>query len=112
MDKMYICVLDAVPDHMVPTLVAHAVLRHHLTEQQQVELSDYDRYIEWLNTSFRKCVVRVNRKEFGKISQLSNVVESWENTTLNGEVSCLTIIASTHDHNVLRYAKLWEPSIL
>ena len=31
-DKMYICVLDTVPDYIVPTLVAHATLRHHLFE--------------------------------------------------------------------------------
>ena len=59
--------------------------------------------------SFKKCVVRVNRKEFEKIRKLPAVVESWENNTLNGEVSCVTIIAETNEHNVLKFAKLWKP---
>lgn len=108
MDKLYICVRDDFPDYMTPTLVAHAVLRHHLIEEQGVELNDYYRYKEWLNDSFKKCVVRVNKKEFAKIKDLPNVVESWENNTLGGEVSCLTIVANNTEHNVLKYAKLWD----
>lgn len=102
-DKLYICVLDEFPDYMTPTLVAHATLRHHL------ESSLDDRYIDWLNDSFKKCVVKVNRKEFDKIRKLPNTTESWENNTLNGEVSCVTIIAETNEHNVLKFAKLWKP---
>lgn len=102
-DKLYICVLDEFPDYMVPTLVAHAVLRHHAV------FCGCERYDNWLVESFKKCVVRVNRKEFEKICKLSNVVESWENNTLSGEISCLTIIATTQEHNVLKFAKLWKP---
>lgn len=47
--------------------------------------------------------------EFNKIRKLPNTVESWENNTLNGEVSCVTIIAETNEHNVLMFAKLWKP---
>ena len=112
-DKLYICVRDDFPDYMTPTLVAHAVLRHHIIEEQRDDvngINDYDRYIKWLNDSFKKCVVRVNKKEFAKIKQLPNVVESWENNTLGGEVSCLTIVANTNEHNVLKFAKLWDAS--
>ena len=104
MDKLYICVLDSFPDYMTPTLVAHAVLRHHCNNFMFDE-----RYECWLEHSFRKCVVRVNQKEFEKIRKLPNVTESFENNTLNGEVSCLTIIAETNEHNVLKFAKLWKP---
>lgn len=106
MDKLYICVLDEFPDYMTPTLVAHAVLRHHI--EYGVKVID-ERYLYWLNESFKKCVVRVNRKEFNKIRKLPNTVESWENNTLNGEVSCVTIVAETNEHNVLKFAKLWKP---
>lgn len=102
-DKLYICVLDEVPDYIVPTLVAHAVLRHHLESYLD------GRYVDWLNDSFRKCVVKVNRKEFEKIRQLKGVTETSENKTLGGEISCLTIVAHTTEHNVLRFAKLWKP---
>lgn len=107
-DKLYICVLDEFPDYMTPTLVAHSVLRHFLAVPSFQELSQ-ERYYDWLRNSFKKCVVRVNRKEFDKIMLLDDVVQSWENNTLDGEVSCLTIIAKTDEHNVLKFAKLWKP---
>lgn len=102
-DKLCICVRDDFPDYMVPTLVAHAVLRHHAV------FCGFERYDNWLLESFKKCVVRVNRKEFDKIRSLPDVGEAWENTTLNGELSCLTIVAHTQEHNVLKFAKLWKP---
>ena len=108
MDKLYICVLDSFPDYMTPTLVAHAVLRHHLNMESKFPDARV-RYDNWLKHSFKKCVVRVNRKEFVKITMLEGCVESWENNTLDGEVSCLTIIANTNEHNVLKFAKLWKP---
>lgn len=108
-DKLYICVLDEFPDYMTPTLVAHATLRHHIYNPHRFDVDD--RYASWLNESFKKCVVRVNRKEFNNIHKLPNVVESWENNTLNGEVSCLTVIANTNEHNVLKFSKLWKPKV-
>ena len=108
MDKLYICVLNTVPDHMTPVLVAHAVLRHHLCHVQRKP--EYrERYDAWLKDSFKKCVVRVNQKEFDKINQLPNTVESWENSVFDGGVTCVTIVASSDDHNVLKFAKLWKP---
>ena len=107
-DKLYICVLDEFPDYMTPTLVAHAVLRHHLAEVFD-ETNDIYRYQRWLDDSFKKCVVRVNHKEFEKIKLLPNVIQSWENKTLNGEVACLTIVANKEEHKVLKFAKLWKP---
>lgn len=101
--KMYICVIDEFPDYMTPTLVAHATLRHHLA------MNGWNKeYDDWLSDSFKKCVVRVNRKEFEKIRRLPNSIESWENNTLDGDVSCITVIANQDDYNVLKYAKLWN----
>jgi len=65
--KLYIAVLDEMPDFMVPTLVAHAVLAAHL---QFVQDADAESYKNWLEHSFRKVVVKVNQKEFDKIAQL------------------------------------------
>jgi peptidyl-tRNA hydrolase len=63
--KLYIAVLDTVPDFMVPTLVAHSVLGAHLefSEHHEFETS----YNLWLNQAFKKVVLRVNQKEFDKI---------------------------------------------
>lgn len=105
--KLYIAVLDEVPDYITPTLVAHAVLGAHLVH---VGKPTYD---EWLKDSFKKCVVRVNRKEFGKISQLPDVYLGHENRTLNGEKSCAVPVpcADADLPNVLKFAKLWKPAV-
>lgn len=108
-DKLYICILDEFPDYMTPTLVGHAVLRHHLNIMNYFEDDIRTRYDNWLKYSFKKCVVRVNRKEFDKIMMIDGCIETWENNTLGGEVSCLTVVANTEEHNVLKFAKLWKP---
>ena len=108
--KMYIAVLDDAPDYMVPTLVAHSVLNAHLkfsrefTEKRGV-------YNDWLNLSFRKVVVRVNRKEYDKIKDTLTHWEGHENTICNGEGSCLVVLPVKSDAtpNVLKYAKMWKP---
>lgn len=102
--KLYIAVLDDFPDYMVPTLVAHAVLGAHL----KFDSSDHY-YQTWIASSFKKCVVRVNQKEFDKISALPNVYLAHENTTLDGHKSCAVVCPREETPNVLRFAKLWKP---
>ena len=106
MKKMYIAVLDEVPDFIVPTLVAHSVINAH------INMCDDDAYKDWLDNSFKKVVLRVNRKEFAKISQL----HCWlghENTTLDGEKSCAVVLPIDDEFrpNVLRFAKMWKPQV-
>lgn len=109
--KLYIAVREDVPDFMVPTLVAHSMLGAHL-EWVRPHLSDPSLYDEWLHNSFRKCVVKVNPKEFLKISQMDKVYLGHENTTLGGEKSCAIPYPVMSDNlpNVLKFAKLWKPT--
>jgi hypothetical protein len=102
--KLYIAVLDEFPDFMVPTLVAHSVLSAHITFQEKLD------YKAWLNTSFKKCVLRVNQKEFDKIALLSDVYLGCESTTLGGKMACAVVCPSPFVYpNVLKFAKLWKP---
>ena len=103
--KMYIAVLDEVPDFMVPTLVAHSVLSAHMFFEQKSQ------YQEWLADSYKKVVLRVNRKEFGKISDL-NTFLGYENTTLDAEKSCAVVMPMCDEDrpNVLKFASMWKPS--
>lgn len=103
--RLYIAVLDKFPDYMTPTLVAHTMLSAHL---KFVGNPDYDR---WLTESYRKCVVRVNAKEFTKICALPGSYVGFEKNTLGGAPSCVIPIPCANEHipNVLRYAKLWKP---
>lgn len=102
--KLYIAVLDEFPDYMTPTLVAHATLGAHL-QFEHIELYD-----EWLKNSFKKCVLRVNRKEFDKIAVLANVYLAHESNTLEGKKSCVVVCPRKEIPNVLKFAKLWKPS--
>ena len=102
--KLYIAVLDEFPDYMVPTLVAHAVLAAHF------KFENDRNYKDWLNYSFKKCVVRVNQKEFDKISELPKVYLGHENKTLNAKKSCAVVCPIPGEQpNVLKFAKLWKP---
>ena len=105
MIKLYIAVLDEFPDFMVPTLVAHSVLGAHIKF-----CPDYV-YHDWLINSFKKCVVRVNQKEFDKISQIPDVYLGHENNTLGGKKSCAIPVPvyNVDLPNVLKFAKLWKP---
>jgi hypothetical protein len=114
--KMYIAVLDEFPDYMTPTLVAHAVLGAHLkfgivAHEQGGDWVLYPHYQNWLENSFKKCVVRVNEKEFNKIFSLPNIYVAHEKNTLDGRDSCIVVCPRPDEElpNVLKFAKLWKP---
>jgi hypothetical protein len=107
MSKMYIAVLDEFPDYMVPTLVAHSVLAAHLKFSKE-----YPQYIDWLENSFKKCVISVNQREFDKIKVLPVVHIGHERNTLDGRDSCIVVCPYAEGGelpNVLKCAKLWKP---
>ena len=111
--KLYIAVLDEFPDYMTPTLVAHAMLGAHLHFENYYLFDDsqvqYTSYMTWLEKSFKKCVVRVNQREFDKISALPNVYLAHENTTLDGRKACAVVCPREETPNVLKFAHLWKP---
>jgi hypothetical protein len=104
--KMYIAVSDEFPDYMTPTLVAHSVLAAH------IEFEQIPSYQYWLHNSFKKCVVRVNRKEFNKICELDFVHIGYELHTMGSEDACAVVCPRFDGEaipNVLKFAKLWAP---
>ena len=109
--KMYIAVLDEVPDHMVPVLVAHATLGAHKEFSRAVDgkLVSRFNYESWLKYSFKKVVLKVNHKEFEKIKTLEDVYLAHENSTLDGKTSCAVVCPRYELHNVLTFAKMWKP---
>jgi hypothetical protein len=111
--KLYIAVLDEVPDHMVPVIVAHAMLRAHqkfnpsglsLCCEQDVC------YDDWYRNSFRKVVLKVNRREFFKIKDLEDVCLTHENSTLDGEDCCAVLCPREEYPNVIKFARMWMPN--
>lgn len=112
--KMYIAVLDEAPDYMVPTLVAHSILSAHnkfMTSCESHDKGHAHKYIRWFQDSFRKVVLRVNRREYDKIKDTLVHIEGHENTILGGQGCCLVVLPIESDSvpNVLKYAKLWKP---
>lgn len=109
--KLYIAVLDEVPDHMVPVIVAHAVLMAHKQFSPPAAPDEaFWPYHRWLACSFKKVVLKVNRKEFLKIKELDNVVLAHENTTLDKEDCCAVLCPREEYPNVIKFAKMWVPS--
>lgn len=112
--KMYIAVLDEAPDYMVPTLVAHSILSAHnkfLASNESHDKGHAHKYIRWYQDSFRKVVVRVNRREYDKIKTTLTHHEGHENTICDGKGCCLVVLPVESDAvpNVLKYAKTWAP---
>lgn len=107
MNRLYIAVLDEFPDYMTPTLVAHSILGAHLFFEEIGNI----KYKEWLSNSFKKCVVRVNKREFDKISSIPFTYLGHENNTLGGIKSCAIPLPVENNTlpNVLKFAKLWKP---
>lgn len=115
--KLYIAVLDEVPDYMVPTLVAHSVLGADISwttdiEYQIIDPSFLAKYNDWKHNSFRKVVLKVSRKEFDIIKKRTHCYLGHENKTINGEKSCIVVypVMSNDVPKILKYAKLWKPN--
>jgi len=121
--RLYIAVHEDVPDHMVPVLVAHTMLGAHnhfnegyragdVPHDHMVSSIAHQHYRVWYADSFKKCVVKVNQKEFDKIRILDDTYLGYENTTMGGQKSCAIPYPRSNDDlpNVLKFAKLWKPN--
>lgn len=114
--KLYIVVRSDVPDHMVPVLVAHTVLKAH------IEFEKAPWYQVWLEQSFKKVVVKANPTQFKKlVVEYSGItgqantpcgVTGYENTVHNAETTCLIPMVVHNDTipKALRRLRLWKPS--
>lgn len=107
--KLYIAVLDNVPDHMVPVLVAHSILGAHFKFSNMILPEDC--YQKWKNDSFRKVVIRVSHDEFVSIIKDNVCFVGHENTVNGGAGSCVIPLPVWHSNvpPVLKFAKLWKP---
>lgn len=95
---------------MVPVLVAHATLGAHLEFSRRF-IADETRcgyYVDWISNSFKKCVVKVNRKEFNKIAEIEEVYLAYENTVLDATPSCIVVCPRPEYPNVIKFAKLYS----
>lgn len=100
--KEYIFVLDTVDDHMVPVIVAHAVLSAHK------QFENLSMYRHWLRESYKKCVCKVNQAEMNKIVKEKHVSLTTERNY--GMTIVAAVLCPRFEYtNVVKYAKLWKP---
>src|SRR5687767_4219927 len=104
--KLYILVLDDVPDNFVPVVCAHSSLMAHL-EWHDKGIEGYD---DWLKNYFKKCVVSVNQKEFERAKTFENVKLVHEKGLDNREVALVLCPRKEYDKAV-RFYKLWKPKV-
>lgn len=100
--KMYIVIRDDVPDNFVPVICGHASLVCYLRHKD-----DY-RMIDWLNASFKKCVVSANGRWDEILEYTDWGYEVITESALGGSEVALAFVPC-NDHPVLKKLPLWKP---
>ena len=104
--KMYILMLDTVPDAFAPVMSAHS------------SLMCYDRFradkdmIIWFHNSFKKVVCRVSQKEFDRALEVGNKYVLTTESNLDGMVCSATFCPRLKEDwpEDFRYFRLWSPN--
>lgn len=110
--RLYIAVKDNVPDHMVPVLVAHTVMNANDFFSSHLHLWTQTKFIEWKKKCFKKCVVKVNQKEWDNLFKMGIPLFCGYESTVNEGLDSCAIPLPVEDKdlpNVLKYAKMWKP---
>jgi peptidyl-tRNA hydrolase len=100
--KMYIIVRDFVPVKFVPVITAHASLACYLRYKDNVEMH------QWINSTFKKVVCKVNSTEFENAKKEENFVLLTESALENMEV-CLAFCPRNEYSKQFKYFKMWTP---
>ena len=101
--KMYLLVKEDLELGLAMVSVAHAVLACHLQFQDDLD------YRAWLDNSFKKCVCKVNPKEFESAKKLGKHVIMTESSLDNQEtaiVFCPRKIENLEKN--FKFYKLWK----
>ncbi len=115
--KLYILILDDVPDEFAPVIAAHASMiadgiwssEHFYGEEDGgYHLPLWPIYLDWKGNSFKKVVCRVNRASFFKAKDLPDVKVITESALDNREVA-LVVCPRYEVPNVLKFAGMWKP---
>ena len=100
--KFYIAVLDTVDSGHQILSVAHGTLMAHL------KFKDVPEYKEWISNSFRKCIIKVNQKEFNKIKEDIPEITIVTEGALDNQEIAIAICPREDYPNVIKFAKLFK----
>jgi len=100
--KMYIILLNNIPDKLAPVISAHASLACYKKFQND------ERMEKWINGIFKKVVCVVNEKEFTRLKNETDYVLLTESSLGNREV-CLAFCPRDEYPKMFKFLKMWIP---
>ncbi|HAO08239.1 MAG TPA: hypothetical protein DCQ50_14915 [Chryseobacterium sp.] len=100
--KMYIIVLNTVPDKLVPVITAHASLACYK------KFEDNKNMIEWISGIFKKVVCVVNETEFNSFKNETDYILLTESSLDNREVA-LAFCPKEEYPKKFKFLKMWTP---
>lgn len=100
--KMYIIVLNTVPDKLVPVITAHASLACYK------KFEDNENMIQWISGIFKKVVCVVNETEFNSFKNETDYVLLTESSLDNREVALAFCPKEEHPKK-FKFLKMWTP---
>ncbi len=100
--KMYIILLNNIPDRLAPVISAHASLACYKKFQTD------ERMVKWINGTFKKVVCVVNENEFDKLKKESDYVLLTESSLDNQEV-CLAYCPREEFPKMFKFLRMWKP---
>lgn len=98
---MYILIKEDLPIGNALVAAAHASLMCHLEHYNDLE------YSEWVRKSFRKCICKVNDKEFEKAKEIPDNMVVTESSLDGQEVAIVLKPRKEWPKNV-QYYRLWK----
>lgn len=102
--KMYILILEDVPDEFAPVIASHASLACYL------KFKDDPRMIEWLDKSFKKVVCRASYSEYNKAKEAGDFVELGE-SRLDKQIVASVFCPRPEWPKGFIYLKKWAPNL-
>ena len=101
--KMYILILDTVPDNFVPVMTAHSSLLNYLEYKNDEEM------VEWVHDSFKKVTCRVTQEQFDKAMTLEDRYTITTESNLDNMVCTVTFCPREEWHWWFKTIPLWTP---
>lgn len=99
--KMYILIKEFVPNNFAPVIAAHASLACYLKYSDDPEMQT------WISGVFKKCVCKVNEKEFENAKSVERNLLLTESALDNQEVA-LVFSPRIEYPKMFQFFKLWK----
>ena len=100
--KMYILILDDLPNGHAINGAAHAALACYIKYGYQPEFQD------WLKNSFKKVTCKVSKEEFTKAMSLESYFTVMTESSLGGRETCVAFMPRETWDPLFKTFQLWK----